>query len=138
MATDPERGLLVNANHLTTHNGSYVTVQPGQQCACGCCEEWYIFTRDDAHFQHWEQTTDDLSTLCNNTNLLCYDDLSTRKKDQTIEAYVAFVTSEEATSIPAVGRDQSSITFLGISKSTSQELGGRFTTDGPEPCIRER
>jgi len=75
MATDPERGLLVNANHLTTHNGSYVTVQPGQQCACGCCEEWYIFTRDDAHFQHWEQTTDDLSTLCNNTNLLCYDDL---------------------------------------------------------------
>lgn len=72
MSPESERGNLVHEGNYIAHNGAYVSVVPGQQCACNCCDEWYIFTRDDNHSNHWQQTTDDLTCVQDD---LCFDDL---------------------------------------------------------------
>ena len=56
MAIESDRGNLVHGGNYITHDGAYVSVVPGQECECNCCEEWYVFRRDDGHDIHWYTT----------------------------------------------------------------------------------
>ena len=48
-----QKSYVMNGLALVAHNQGYVMSSEGEECACNCCDRWYIFRRDKSTDSHW-------------------------------------------------------------------------------------